>query len=151
MANEMLTRAFRAAIASAMAERDPLVREVLLASLESSVEDDDELAAIFNTMVDRHGVQVVAARHPAPAPTGDWQFNGHAYSSRNAMYAARRAEYRRLIEEDGFNSAQAARTVGVSKRTGTAWRHGWSHGGTPYFPDIVPGPGAATAERPQSP
>ena len=58
MTDEHLVKTFRAAIAKAMAEHDPLLRKALLTSLENSVEDDDELATIFNTTVESHGNQV---------------------------------------------------------------------------------------------
>ena len=40
------------------------------------------------------------------------------------MCEARRAEYVRLPDEEGMNFTQAAHAVGVSKRTGKAWRNG---------------------------
>ena len=40
------------------------------------------------------------------------------------MCEARRAEYVRLLAEEGVNFTQAAHAVGVSKRTGKAWRNG---------------------------
>ena len=40
------------------------------------------------------------------------------------MCAARREEYVRLLDEEGMNFTQAAHAVGVSKRTGKAWRNG---------------------------
>ena len=40
------------------------------------------------------------------------------------MCAARREEYVRLLDEEGVNFTQAAHAVGVSKRTGKAWRNG---------------------------
>lgn len=40
------------------------------------------------------------------------------------MCQARRLEYVRLIVEEGLNYTQAARRVGVSKRTGKVWRNG---------------------------
>ncbi|WP_457921515.1 helix-turn-helix domain-containing protein, partial [Bifidobacterium longum] len=40
---------------------------------------------------------------------------------------ARRAEYVRLLDEEGMNFTQAAHAVGVSKRTGKAWRNGRTH------------------------
>ena len=40
------------------------------------------------------------------------------------MCEARRMEYVRLLDEEGMNFTQAARTVGVSKRTGKTWRNG---------------------------
>ena len=40
------------------------------------------------------------------------------------MCEARRAEYARLLDEEGMNFTQAAHAVGVSKRTGKAWRNG---------------------------
>ena len=54
---------------------------------------------------------------------GCWEFNGRRYGTRTAMRQARRAEYVRLLDE-GMNFTQAARAVGVSKRTGKAWRNG---------------------------
>ena len=39
------------------------------------------------------------------------------------MCEARRAEYVRLLDEEGMNFTQAAHAVGVSKRTGKAWRN----------------------------
>ena len=53
-----------------------------------------------------------------------WVFNGTAYATRNEMCAARRVEYTRLLDEEGLNFTQAAHAVGVSKRTGKAWRNG---------------------------
>lgn len=46
------------------------------------------------------------------------------------MCEARRAEYVRLLDEEGMNFTQAAHAVGVSKRTGKAWRNGrtWATG-----------------------
>lgn len=40
------------------------------------------------------------------------------------MCEARRAEYVRLLDEEGMNFTQAAHAVGVSKRAGKAWRNG---------------------------
>ena len=40
------------------------------------------------------------------------------------MCAARREEYVRLPDEEGMDFTQAAHAVGVSKRTGKAWRNG---------------------------
>ena len=51
-------------------------------------------------------------------------FNGVEYPTRKLMCAARRAEYVRLLDEEGMNFTQAAHAVGVSKRTGKAWRNG---------------------------
>ena len=53
-----------------------------------------------------------------------WTFNGVEYPTRKLMCAARRAEYVRLLDEEGMNFTQAAHAVGVSKRTGKAWRNG---------------------------
>lgn len=46
------SQTFRAAVSSALSERDPLVREVLLASLGHFIEGDGELEAMFRDMVD---------------------------------------------------------------------------------------------------
>ena len=40
------------------------------------------------------------------------------------MCRARRVEYVRLLNEEGLNFTDAARAVGVSKRTGKVWRNG---------------------------
>ena len=53
-----------------------------------------------------------------------WAFNGVEYPTRKLMCEARRAEYVRLLDEEGMNFTQAAHAVGVSKRTGKAWRNG---------------------------
>lgn len=53
-----------------------------------------------------------------------WAFNGVAYATRSEMCRARRMEYVRLLDEEGMNFTQAARAVGVSKRTGKVWRNG---------------------------
>ena len=53
-----------------------------------------------------------------------WAFNGVEYPTRKLMCAARREEYVRLLDEEGMNFTQAAHAVGVSKRTGKAWRNG---------------------------
>jgi hypothetical protein len=53
-----------------------------------------------------------------------WAFNGVEYPTRKLMREARRAEYVRLLDEEGMNFTQAAHAVGVSKRTGKAWRNG---------------------------
>lgn len=55
---------------------------------------------------------------------GCWEFNGRTYGTREEMRRARRVEYVRLLDEEGMNFTQAARRVGVSKRTGKAWRNG---------------------------
>ena len=52
-----------------------------------------------------------------------WAFNGVEYPTRKLMCEARRAEYVRLLDEEGMNFTQAAHAVGVSKRTGKAWRN----------------------------
>ncbi len=51
-------------------------------------------------------------------------FNGVEYPTRKLMCEARRTEYVRLLDEEGMNFTQAAHAVGVSKRTGKAWRNG---------------------------
>lgn len=45
-----------------------------------------------------------------------WTFNGVEYPTRKLMCEARRAEYVRLLDEEGMNFTQAAHAVGVSKR-----------------------------------
>ena len=52
-----------------------------------------------------------------------YEYNGQCYPSRSLMCAARRGHYAALVR-GGMNFAQAARAVGVSKRTGRVWRHG---------------------------
>ena len=57
------------------------------------------------------------------------------------MCEARRAEYVRLLDEEGMNFTQAAHAVGVSKRAGKAWRNGRApREGTrnPWWTGIVP-------------
>ena len=54
---------------------------------------------------------------------GRWVFEGVEYATRGEMCAARRRRYVERLEE-GMNFTQAARAVGVSKRTGKVWRHG---------------------------
>ena len=54
---------------------------------------------------------------------GRWAFEGVEYATRGEMCAARRRRYAELPEA-GMNFTQAARAVGVSKRTGKAWRNG---------------------------
>ena len=44
-----------------------------------------------------------------------WTFNGVEYPTRKLMCEARRAEYVRLLDEEGMNFTQAAHAVGVSK------------------------------------
>lgn len=56
--------------------------------------------------------------------SGRWTFQGRVYPTRKAMCEARRAEYVRLLDGEGMNFTQAARAVGVSKRTGKVWRNG---------------------------
>ena len=68
--------------------------------------------------------QVTASHHDDGTGTGRWVFQGHGYPTRKAMCEARRAEYVRLLAEEGVNFTQAAHAVGVSKRTGKAWRNG---------------------------
>ena len=53
-----------------------------------------------------------------------WAFNGVEYPTRKLTCEARRAEYARLLDEEGMNFTQAAHAVGVSKRNGKAWRNG---------------------------
>ena len=51
---------------------------------------------------------------------GRWAFEGVEYATRGEMCAARRRRYAELLEA-GMNFTQAARAVGVSKRTGKVW------------------------------
>ena len=50
-------------------------------------------------------------------------YNGISYPTQKEMYAARRRHYVELVE-GGMNFTQAAKAVGVSKRTGKVWRNG---------------------------
>ncbi|MCI5826467.1 MAG: IS30 family transposase, partial [Arcanobacterium sp.] len=52
-----------------------------------------------------------------------WEYQGVAYESRSQMCLARREHYIQLLNQ-GLNFTQAARAVGVSKRTGKVWRNG---------------------------
>lgn len=52
-----------------------------------------------------------------------YEYRGSVYPPRRAMCQARRAHYVELLNQ-GMNFTQAARMVGVSKRTGKAWRKG---------------------------
>ncbi|KFI51286.1 IS1603, transposase, partial [Bifidobacterium biavatii DSM 23969] len=52
-----------------------------------------------------------------------WVFEGVTYATRREMCAARRGRYVEYLNA-GMNFTQAARAVGVSKRTGKAWRNG---------------------------
>lgn len=52
-----------------------------------------------------------------------WVFEGVEYATRGEMCAARRRRYVEHLEA-GMNFTQAARAVGVSKRTGKVWRNG---------------------------
>ena len=61
--------------------------------------------------------------HGKAAEQGRWEFDGKTYGTQAEMQEARRVEYVRLLDE-GLNFTQAARAVGVSKRTGKAWRNG---------------------------
>ena len=54
---------------------------------------------------------------------GRWAFEGVGYATRGEMCAARRRRYAELLGA-GMNFTQAARAVGVSKRTGKVWRNG---------------------------
>ena len=61
--------------------------------------------------------------HGKAAEQGRWEFDGKTYGTQAEMQEARRVEYVRLLDE-GLNFTQAARAVGVSKRTGKVWRNG---------------------------
>lgn len=52
-----------------------------------------------------------------------WVFEGVEYATHGEMCAARRRRYVEHLEA-GMNFTQAARAVGVSKRTGKVWRNG---------------------------
>ncbi|MFR2858280.1 MAG: IS30 family transposase [Bifidobacterium scardovii] len=52
-----------------------------------------------------------------------WVFEGVGYATHGGMLEARRRRYVELLDA-GMNFTQAARAVGVTKRTGKAWRHG---------------------------
>ncbi len=54
---------------------------------------------------------------------GSWVFEGVAYADRGRMCRARRAAYVQALGS-GLNFTQAARLVGVGKRTGKVWRNG---------------------------
>lgn len=53
----------------------------------------------------------------------EWVYGNVRYQTRNEMCAARRAHYLKLVQS-GMNFTQAAKAVGVSKRTGKVWRNG---------------------------
>ncbi len=53
----------------------------------------------------------------------EYRYNGSTYATKNRMLAARRKHYVRLVMS-GMSYTEAARTVGVSKRTGKVWRNG---------------------------
>ena len=53
----------------------------------------------------------------------EWVYNGISYPSKREMQAARRNHYLELVQS-GMNYTQAAKAVGVSKRTGKVWRNG---------------------------
>lgn len=57
---------------------------------------------------------------------GRWVFDGVEYSARNEMCTARRDRYVELVL-DGMNYTQAAKAVGVSKRTGKVRCNGRTH------------------------
>lgn len=52
-----------------------------------------------------------------------YEYRGIVYPTRGLMCASRRAHYVELLNQ-GLNFTQAARAVGVSKRTGKVWRNG---------------------------
>ena len=52
-----------------------------------------------------------------------YEYAGVVYPSRSKMCAARREHYVELLRQ-GLNFTQAAKVVGVSKRTGKVWRNG---------------------------
>ena len=52
-----------------------------------------------------------------------YEYAGVVYPSRSMMCAARREHYVELLRQ-GLNFTQAAKAVGVSKRTGKVWRNG---------------------------
>ena len=52
-----------------------------------------------------------------------YEFDGTEYDKLRDMREARRAKYLDLVRV-GMNFTQAARAVGVSKRTGKVWRNG---------------------------
>ena len=52
-----------------------------------------------------------------------YEYAGIAYERRGEMLAARRRHYVELVLA-GTSYAEAARAVGVSKRTGKLWRNG---------------------------
>lgn len=52
-----------------------------------------------------------------------YEYRGISYAKKSDMLAARRAHYTELVLS-GMNYTQAARAVGVSKRTGKVWRNG---------------------------
>lgn len=51
------------------------------------------------------------------------EYDGKRYPERKTMLRARRDHYIRLVN-GGMNYTAAAHAVGVSKRTGKAWRNG---------------------------
>ncbi|OXM99236.1 transposase [Bifidobacterium vansinderenii] len=67
---------------------------------------------------------------------GRWVFDGVGYATRGEMCKARRDRYVELIA-GGMNYTQAARAVGVSKRTGKVWRNGGASGGRRVQPSVV--------------
>lgn len=51
-------------------------------------------------------------------------FDGQSFDRHIDMQEARRARYLELVSSGKMNFTQAARAVGVSKRTGKVWRNG---------------------------
>lgn len=79
----------------------------------------------------------------------EYEYNGVVYPSRRLALAARREHYVELIA-GGMNFTQAARAVGVSKRTGKVWRNGRTRStGRNEAPSVVieHSPGIADSNR----
>lgn len=55
--------------------------------------------------------------------TMGYEFDGVVYGKLREMQEARRTRYFELVSS-GMNFTQAAKAVGVSKRTGKVWRNG---------------------------
>lgn len=58
---------------------------------------------------------------------GRWVFEGVEFATRGEMCVARRCRYVEYLKA-GMNFTQAARMVGVSKRSGKVWRRGAAFG-----------------------
>lgn len=99
---------------------EKLGRAMLMAGYDGEPDDSTAILRAYRRLM----------RRKAPMDTYCPRvYDGQEYTLRDAALAARRRDYVAILETGAFNFTEAARIIGVSKRTGKVWRNGRTHTG----------------------